>query len=393
MFVDYTPEQKKLRDEARAYFETLITPEVRAKIGYNLAEHQGPEFRRIVKQMGADGWLGIGYPEEYGGRGATPIEQYIFFDEMRRAIAPYPVVTITTVGPTLLEFGSDAQRKRFIPAIVRGEAIFAIAYSEPNAGTDLASVRTRAVRDGDSYVINGQKIFTTGAHDADYLWLLARTDPEAPKHRGLSIFIVDTKLPGFTYSAINTIDGGRTNATFFEDVRVSADALVGAENEGWRLMTTQLNHERVVLACSGKIEGLLEAVREWACARNAPEGGCVIDRPWVREALARVRARTEALRLLNWRMAWEMTRGSPPPAASSAVKVFGTELFIEAYRSLMEIVGAAGLIKEGSPEAVLAGKLDHAWRAASVLTFGGGVNEVQREIIATTALGMPRGKR
>jgi alkylation response protein AidB-like acyl-CoA dehydrogenase len=393
MYVDYSPEQKTLRDELRAYFVRLIPPAVRAELGLNAGEHQGPLFRRLVRQMGEDGWLGLGYPSEYGGRGATPIEQYIFFDEARRAIAPIPLVTLNTVGPTLLEHGNDEQKKRFVPAIVRGEVHFAVGYTEPGAGTDLAALRTRALREGDSYIINGHKVFTTGGHDADFIWLAARTDPDAPKHRGISIFIVDASLPGFSWTPIDTFDDGRTNATFFEDVRVPVSALVGRENEGWRLMTTQLNHERVALACSGRLDGLLEDVRSWACATRTSDGIRVIDRPWVRLTLARVRARAEALKLLNWKMAWGLTRGTLNPADASAAKVYGSELFIESYKHLMEVVGEAGTIRQESPAAFIEGRLEHTWRWATVLTFGGGVNEVQREIIATAGLGMPRAKR
>ena len=389
----YTPEQAALRDELRAYFARLIPPEVRAELGPNIGEHQGPMFRKLVKQMGADGWLGIGWPVEYGGQGRGPVEQYIFFDEARRAGAPIPVVTLNTVGPTLIDFGSKEQKDRFLPAILRGECHFAIGYTEPAAGTDLASLRTRAVRDGDEYVINGQKVFTTGAHDADYIWLAARTDPAAPKHKGLSVFIVDTASPGFKWTSIHTLDDGLTNATYFEDVRVGADAVVGAENEGWRLITHQLNHERVALACPGKAEDAFEKTLAWAREAPAPEGVRVADLAWVRLAFARCRARLEALKLLNWRMVWGLESGELNPADASAVKVYGTEVFVEVYRALIEILGTAGAMRQGSPGAALDAKLDHLYRAAYVLTFGGGVNEVQRDFIAVAGLGLPRAAR
>lgn len=382
-----SPEQEALRDELRAYFEGLLTPEVRAALGPRAGEHGGPEYRRVVRQMGADGRLGIGWPREYGGQGRTAIEQYIFFDEVRRADAPIPLVTLNTVGPTLMRFGSDEQKERFLPGILRGEIHFAIGYTEPGAGTDLASLRTRAVRDGDHYVITGQKIFTTTAHDADFIWLAARTDPDAPKHRGLSILIVDTTLPGFKVTPIETFDDGRTNATYFEEVRVPAAMCVGEENEGWRLITTQLNHERIALACAGKPEGLVAAVTTWA-----RETGRIAE-PWVRMTLARARAKVEVLKLFNYRVAWELTVDEPNPADASALKVYGTETFVEVYRALLEVLGAAGALREGSPGAALQGRLEREYRAAYVLTFGGGVNEVQREIIATAGLGMPRGRR
>ena len=393
MRVAYSDEQIALRDELRAYFDRLLTPEVRKELGPRAGEHQGHEFRRVVRQMGLDGWLGIGWPKEFGGQGRSFVEQYIFFDECRRADAPIPLVTLNTVGPTLMKFGSEEQKANYLPKILGGEIFFAIGYTEPGAGTDLASLRTKAVRDGDSFVINGQKIFTTGAHDADYIWLAARTDPDAPKHKGITIFIVPLDTPGVKCTPIETLDDGRTNAVYFEDVRIPASAIVAGENEGWRLITNQLNHERVALGSSGKLEGMLEEVTDWARETAAPDGRRVIDRPWVRLTLARVRARVEALKLLNWRLAWELTRDILNPADASAVKVYGSELFVEAYRSLMEVLGEAGTLKEGSPGAALQGKVELIYRWSYVVTFGGGVNEVQREIIATAGLGMPRGAR
>jgi alkylation response protein AidB-like acyl-CoA dehydrogenase len=387
MYFDLSDEQKALRDGLRAYFAEKLTPEVRAALGPRAGEHMGPAYRDFVKMMGHDGWLGIGWPVEYGGQGKGYVEELIYLDECRRAQAPIPLVTINTVGPTLMKFGSQEQKDRFLPMILRGEVHFAIGYTEPASGTDLASLRTRAVRDGASFVINGQKIFTTGAHESDYVWLAARTDPDAPKHKGITIFIVPTDLPGFTSTPIDLIDGGTTNVTYYEDVRVPASAIVGEENAGWRLITTQLNHERVALACSGRLEGLLEEVVDYAKAEG------LLDESWVRNLLARTRARVHALRLMNLRMAWAMTEGRLNPAEASVVKVYGTELFVDSYRAMLEVLGRAGSLDPGSPGAALRGDVDEAFRSALVLTFGGGVNEIQREIIAVAGLGMPRSPR
>ncbi len=393
MPVAYSDEQIALRNELRAYFAKVLTPELRAELGPRAGEQMGPAYRRVVRGMGEDGWLGLGWPKEYGGQGRSFIEHQLFIDECRRADMPFPFVTLNTVGPTLIQYGTEEQKQRFLRPILGGEVHFAIGYTEPSAGTDLASLRTRAVKDGGDYVINGQKIFTTGAHDSDYIWLAARTDIEAPKHKGLTIFIVPTALDGVKMTPIETIDYGRTNAVYFEDVRVPADAIVGGENEGWRLITTQLNHERVALACSGKAEQLLDDVLAWAAETTASDGRRIIDRPWVQMTLARTRARLEALKLLNWRLAWELTKGILNPADASVVKVYGTEVFVEVYRSLMEVLGEAGEIRHGSPGAALGGRVEIMYRWAYVVTFGGGVNEVQRDIIATTGLGMPRSGR
>ncbi|HEX9235425.1 MAG TPA: acyl-CoA dehydrogenase family protein [Actinomycetota bacterium] len=390
MFLDLTPEQRDLQRELREYFAGLLTPEIREKLGGDEGEAGGELYKDLIRQMGADGWLGIGWPTEYGGQGRSPVEQYIFFEEADRAAAPIPLVTLNTVGPTLMLYGNEQQKARFLPAILRGEVHFAIGYTEPGAGTDLASLSTRAVRDGDEYVIDGQKVFTTGAHFSDYVWLAARTDPDAPKHKGLSVFIVDLQTPGVSWTPIHVLDGHRTNATYFEGVRVPASALVGKENEGWKMVTTQLNHERIALASAGRVSRLLEGVVCWAHRTEAPGGGRVIDQPWVQLALARVRAKVDALRLMNFRRAWEMASGAPAAADSAAVKVFGTETYIEAYRLLLEVTSQGGNTQPGSPDAVLEGELDWAYRRATILTFGGGVNEIQRGIVATAGLGLPR---
>src|SRR5437879_9612571 len=264
MFLDYTPEQQALRDEVRRYFGQLLTPEVRARLAEGEPGEGGAAYREVVARIGADGWLGVGWPKEYGGQGRPANDQFILFDEIQRAGAPFPFVTINTVGPTIMAFGSDEQKAFFLPRILRGEMHFAIGYTEPGAGTDLASLRTRAVRDGDEYVVNGNKVFTTGAHDADFIWLACRTDPDAPKHKGISILLVDTTLPGYKVTPIITVADGRTNATYFDDVRVPASMVVGGENNGWKLITTQLNHERVALSPPGHIERRAGEARRWA---------------------------------------------------------------------------------------------------------------------------------
>jgi hypothetical protein len=345
--------------------------------------------------MGSAGWLGIGWPVEYGGQGRSAMEQFIFFDEVQRAGAPFPFVTLNTVGPTIMGFGTDAQKAFFLPRILSGDINFAIGYTEPDAGTDLASLRTRARRDGDEYVIDGSKVFTSGANQADYIWLAARTNPEAPKHKGISIFAVPTSSPGFSWAPIVTVGSVVTTVTYYTDVRVPAAALIGVEHEGWRMITTQLNHERVGLAALGGLaHGLVEEVNEWV--RHQPAGaagGRLIEVPWVQMALAEVHARMEAMKLLNWRMASSLDRGSLGAAESSAVKVYGTECLVAVYRRLLEILGPLGYLREGSPDAALRGQVEMAARAAQINTFGGGVNEVQREIVAAAGLGMARQAR
>jgi len=391
MYIDYTPEQRALQDELRAYFARMMTPELQAEI--TGAEGGGPLFRKAMRQMGKDGWLGIGWPKEYGGQGRSPIEQFIFSDEVQRAGFPLPFLTLNTVGPTIMENGTEEQKRQFLPRILAGELNFSIGYTEPGAGTDLAALRTRAVRDGDHYVINGSKVFTSLAEYADYIWLAARTDPDAKKHRGISIFMVPTSSPGYKCTPIHTMAGVRTNATFYEDVRVPASALIGNENDGWALITSQLNRERIALITVGPLERMLEEVCRWAQATRLADGRRVIDQEWVQVTLARVQAKWEVLKLLNWRQAWCMTQGSLNFADASTVKVFGSEFYVEAYRSLLEVLGQVGYLKTGSADAVLRGRLEFIYRATLILTFGGGTNEIQRDIIAMAGLQMPRSLR
>jgi alkylation response protein AidB-like acyl-CoA dehydrogenase len=392
MHVDFTPEQKQLRREIRDYYRQLFTPELRAAFDAELEEMGGPVFREIVLRMGKDGWLGIGWPKEYGGQGRSPIEQFIFWDETYRARAPLHIIPVNTIGPALMQHGSEEQKSEFLPRILRGELMFGVGYTEPNAGTDLASLQTRAVRDGDEWVINGQKVYTTHAHVAEFIWLAARTDPDAPKHAGITIILVPTNTPGFSVTPIYTLGRERTNATYYQDVRVPVANTVGPENGGWGLITSQLNHERITLATPGHCENMMDEVWRYAGSIAAPGGGTMLEQQWVQVNLARVYAKLRALQVLNWRSAWSLTEGIPDMAEASALKVMGTEFFVEAYNLLLEITGAAGIVLEGEPGCLFGGLLETAYRGATTLTFGGGVNEVQRDIIAAAGLGMPRAR-
>jgi alkylation response protein AidB-like acyl-CoA dehydrogenase len=385
VYLTLTAEQHELRDELREYFVRLVA-EVEGSVD------PGPTYPRYIRRMGQDGWLGIGWPAEYGGQARGPIEQMIFVEESHWAGVPLPLLTLNSVGPTLMALGTDEQRQRLLPGILRGEVHFAIGYTEPSAGTDLASLRTRAVRDGDQYVINGQKLYTSAIQYADYVWLAARTDPAAPKHRGLSVFIVPVDTPGFRWVPLATIAGDITSSTYYDDVRVPAENLVGVENEGWRIMTNQLNHERVAICPSSGLLRSLTDVRRWAQDHTGADGRRLIDHPWVRTVLARVHARIEVLKLLNWKVAWAADKGLNP-ADASATKVYGTETALDVYRLLMEVVGQAGYLVEGSPGAVLRGRLERQARGQVIFTFGGGTNEVQRDIVAMIGLGLPRAPR
>jgi alkylation response protein AidB-like acyl-CoA dehydrogenase len=384
VLIDLTDEQYGLQARLRAYFAGLMTAGERAVL---LTERHGGTYREVVRRMGRDGWLGVGWPTEHGGRGFGPVEQQIFVNEAARADIPLPAVTLQTVGPTLLAYGTPEQKETFLPRILAGEVHFAIGYTEPEAGTDLASLRTRAVLDGAEYVVNGQKTFTTGAHDADYLWLACRTDPDAPRHRGISILIVDTRDPGYSWTPIITCDGAHhVNATYLNDVRVPVRMRVGPENEGWRLVTTQLNHERVMLGPAGRLGALYDRVHAWAAAA---EGGALLDQPDVRRALARAYAGLRVNELLNWQVAAAST---VEIADASATKVFASEQLQWLGQTLEEVVGRHGDPAEPATAELLSW-LDIQAKRNLVLTFGGGVNEIQRELIATAGLGLPRVPR
>jgi 3-oxocholest-4-en-26-oyl-CoA dehydrogenase alpha subunit len=390
MQISYSVENERLRDELRRYFATLMTPEVRAALQGEGEYGDGSVYKDVVRQMGKDGWLTLGWPTEYGGRGGSALDQLIFTDEAAVAGAPVPFLTINTVGPTIMRYGTEEQKAFFLPRIAAGELHFSIGYSEPGAGTDLASLRTRAVLDGDEWVINGQKMWTSLIQYADYVWLACRTDPDAPKHKGLTMLIVPTDADGFSWTPVRTMSGVTTSATYYNDVRVPASAVVGDVNRGWPLITNQLNHERVALTSAAPILTALHEVREWAQQTKLPDGRRVIDQEWVQIHLARVHAKVQFLRLKNWQIA---SGGSVSPADASATKVFGTEFATEAYRLLMEVLGANAIVRLGSPAAVLQGRVERMHRSSLILTFGGGTNEVQRDIIAGVGLRLPASGR
>jgi alkylation response protein AidB-like acyl-CoA dehydrogenase len=390
MDLTYTPEQERLRRELRAYFAALMTPERRAALADGGDYGDGAVYREVVRRMGSDGWLTMSWPEQYGGRGASMLEQLIFTDEAAAAGAPVPFLTLNTIGPTIMRYGTDAQKEFFLPRIASGELHFSIGYSEPAAGTDLASLRTRAVRDGDDFVVNGQKMWTSLIQYADYVWLACRTDPDAPKHEGLSILVVPTDADGFSWTPVHTMSGPTTSATYYTDVRVPATALIGEQHKGWPLITNQLNHERVALTSAAPILTALGEVREWAQQTKSADGRRVVDQEWVQVHLARVHARAQFLRLMNWRIA---SGGNVGPADASATKVFGTEFATEAYRLLTEVLGAHGYVRPGSTAAVVQGRVERMARSSLILTFGGGTNEVQRDIIAAGGLRLPASRR
>src|SRR6187401_1522143 len=379
MRIGYTPEQEELRRELRSYFTKLMTPERAEALASNDGEMgRGNVYRETVAQMGKDGWLTLSWPKEFGGQERPPMDGLIFNDEASIANVPVPFLTINSVAPTIMAYGTDEQKKFFLPRIAAGQLHFSIGYSEPGAGTDLAALRTMAVRDGDDYVINGQKMWTSLIAYADYVWLAVRTNPEAKKHRGISMLIVPTSADGFSWTPVHTMAGVDTSATYYQDVR--------------KLVTNQLNHERVALVSAQPIFVALNGVREWAQNTKDVHGNRLIDSEWVQLNLARVHAKAEVLKLINWELA-STEDAAPSPADASAAKVYGTELATEAYRLLMEVLGTGATVRTNSPGALLRGRIERMHRSCLILTFGGGTNEIQRDIIGMVALGLPRVNR
>ena len=387
MRLEHTPEQQDLRRTLRAYFAKLMTPELLEETRGN---EGGDAYKHVIKTMGRDGMLALGWPKEYGGQGRGPIDQMIFFEEAQLARAPIPFVTINTVAPAIMAHGSNEHKDFFLPKIAAGDLHFCIGYSEPDAGTDLANLKTTAVKQGDQWVINGTKVYTSSAEAADYVWLAARTDVNAPRpHKGISILMVDTKQPGFTFNPIHTVGGIRTNISFYENVTCPDTMVCGGVNQGWPMITSQLNHERVGLAALGVYGySMYYKVLDWAQEANR-QGVKPADSSTNQRLLGDAFAKLEAMRLMNWRMVWSLEHGEPDVALSSAMKTYGTEVLIDVYRSLMQVVGITSVIKRESRGATLMGELEDEYRKCQINTFGGGVTEVMRDLVAIFGLGMP----
>jgi len=359
---------------------------------FGRGEYGGPKSKEFIRQLGADGWLGVGWPTEYGGQGRTPMEQHIFFEIIYGERAPFPVLTLNAVGPTIMKYGSQEQKDEFLPRILKGEMEIAIAYTEPSAGTDLFSLTTSAVKTDDEYIINGQKVFTSIAHIADYLWLAARTDPDtSKKHKGISLFLIPIDMPGITITPIYTVGGHRTNAIYFDDVRVPKSCLIGEENTGSQCIVYQLDRERIALVASYPMTRRINKTINWA-KKTMVNGKPVIDQAGVRAKFAELLADVEVLKLFNFKVVDNMTKRLPVWAEASTVKVFGSELNIRINNTLLEIMGPYGQVQSPDPLAPADGLVDEHFRDDLIFIFGGGANEVQRDIVAMVGLGMPRSR-
>ena len=385
-----TPEQEQFAKEFRDYLKSHMPAEVKAEIESKRAMEKSPAYKEFICQMGRDGWLGVGWPKEYGGQGRTPMEQHIFYEIVAYERIMLPLMALNAVGPAVMRSGTEEMKREILPPILRGELEVAVGYTEPEAGTDLASLKTTAVKDGDDYIINGQKVFTSCADYADYLWIAARTDPQAPKkHHGISVFLIPMDTPGITIEPMWLLGGERNNTTFYDNVRVPKKCLVGEENKGWKYITTQLDFERIALNPSSPMRRNIDDTIQWA-KETKVDGAPLIERPWVRTKLAELTVDVEVLKMINYYLAWLITKGVVPYAEASVVKVFGSELYQRVNASLLEIMGQFGQLQTGSKWAPLEGRLEQALRSDVIFIFGGGAIEIQRNIIAMAGLGMPR---
>ena len=392
MKIELTKNQQKLKDELKEYFSALLNKELLSEMSDpQFFEGGGPEFKKALKIMGQDGWIGLSWPKEFGGKEFTPIEQYIFVEEIMRTGFPFPFLTTESVGPMIAQYGSDWAKETIAKSILRGETIFAIGYSEPNAGTDLASLKTQAQPCKEGFKINGQKIWTSLANYADYIWLAARTNNKVKKHKGISMFIVPTDDDGFSYTPIQTLGDVTTNMTYYDDIYVSKDNLVGELNSGWNLITSQLNLERLALVNHGPVDELYHQLLSLAKSTKVDSTNALSDIDWVKSNFAKIYSGLETLKLICWKQVWGMENNALSMTDASVAKIYGSEYFIEAYRMMMEIFGELSIIRDDSLS-ILNSRLERMYRTASILTFGGGTNEVQRDIISMAGLLMPRSR-
>ena len=385
----YDSQQAAWQNDVRTFCRTHVTEDLRAELRQAGNEGDGPLAHAFHQALFDKGWWGVAWPTEYGGLGKSAVEQYIFIDEMEAAGAPGMRLTVTSVAPTIQRAGSKAQQDHWLPKILSGELEFAVAYSEPAAGTDLAALTTHAELDGDEWVVNGQKMWNTGAHTATHNWVAVRTEPDAPKHKGISMIVIPMDLPGIEVQPIWTMSNIRTNAVFFDNVRVPKDYLIGERGQGFYYAMVALNFERIAIGSVGMLARLLGELKTFV-RRTKRDGRPIGEIAWVRRAMADLEMRVEVGRQLGVLNAWLIDQGQMPVKESAMTKVFTTELNTHFASVGMEIMGLAGQLGPTDPATPLHGRLQWLYTIAPMQRFGGGTNEVQRMIIATMGLGLPR---
>jgi alkylation response protein AidB-like acyl-CoA dehydrogenase len=377
-----TPDGEQFRSELHALLAALVTPAVLAEI--DTGQELGPRVREVLGALGRRGWLAPGWPKQYGGIDGTPLQTALVEDALAyfRVLPAGRLVGVGIAGPMIMRFGSDEQKQRFLPAIARGEIEFCLAYTEPEAGSDLGALQTRALRDGDDYVIEGHKLFNTRAHYAQYHWLIARTDTSGERREGYSFFAVDSDSAGIVVQPLVGLSNKRTNAVFYDNVRVPAENLVGEEGRGWEYMTSAaLAFERVfpVGDIEREFEELLAELRQ-----RGP-----LSTP-ARQRLADIAIRLRIARLLSWRITWMQSRGVLPGYEADALKLFHSELWQQLAATGLALLGPRGAIERGSPHAAMDGRFAYQYLDTQWRTIAGGTSEIVRNLIATRGLGLPR---
>jgi len=383
----FSPEDEAFRKEVAEFLDRELTPEIREE--FEERGLPGRLYYQFMRKVGERGWLGMTWPREYGGQERPPLHRFIFVEELARRGVEYRNVAESIVGPTLILHGSEAQRRKFLPRIAHGETVFCLLYSEPHAGSDLASLELRAERRDGGYVLNGQKLFSSEADLADHAWVAARTDPSAPKHRGISLFILDMSSPGVTVRPLISLAGDRRfNEVYLDEVWVPEENRVGEENRGWYYIAVALDFERATAGAAGFIGNATTVLQE--LVSYARETGLAGD-PLVRQRLAQRAIELETLRALSYRLLWLLGQGKVPNYEASEIKLFGSELTQRLAQNAMELLGLYAQLGRGAARAPFKGRLNLFYLRSISDTIRGGTSEIQRNIIALRGLGLPTG--
>lgn len=385
---DLDTDQLAWLDEVREFLRENVTEALRVEVAEHNLEHPGGEVAAFRRKLGAKGWFGLNWPAEYGGLGLGAVHLHLLMSEFEYWGVPGPDLTVTSIAPMIMRHGTEQNKLEFLPAIARGEMTCALGYSEPDAGTDLASLRTRAVRDGDEWVINGSKIWNSGAQRSTHEWLCVRTDPDAPRHRGISVIVVPVDSPGVRIRPLIAWSGYRTNEVFFDDVRVPVTNLIGEENHGWSYITGALDLERGALTNAGDLRRALDELQVLARTPRL-DGSVPLDNPAIRRRLAQAEADVEVAGLMGHEASSMLADGVIPTVEVSVEKVFSSELRQRIADLGIDVLGAEGLLAHRNPEARAGGRFEKLYRFAPLMRFGGGTNEVLRDVIAQRGHGMP----
>ena len=386
----FSPEQESFRAEIRDFLNESLDPSLMADddVVLGIGTGEDERDRDWLKKLAQKNWVAPAWPKEYGGLGLGVMEQFIFNEEMALARAPKPnFLAIGLAGPTIMVHGNDQQKKEHLAGILSGDVYWCQGFSEPGSGSDLASLQTRAVRDGDDYVVNGQKIWTSGGHRSDRMMLLARTDTEAPKHKGISYFLLDMHSPGIQVQPLDNMAGTHSfNQIYFDNVRVPVKDLLGEENRGWYYAVTTLDFERSSINSAASLQALLDEIRG---AVQAHPGG-LLDLPSARYELADRYIETHVARMMSYKVASIQASGQIPNVEASVTKLYASELSQRIARTATSLFGLYGQLVNGSSHAPLAGRPGRMYLAAVGSTLAGGTSEIQRSVIAGRGLGLPR---